>query len=170
MNKVNLKVKIAGTEFKNPVIAASGTFGFGREYAGFYKLSVLGGISTKGTTLYAREGNPGTRIAETDGGILNSVGLQNPGIDNFIEDELPFLKKQGTVIIANVAGSTEEDVIRQARERSVGLYGMSSCRSDGSADPPQLILGFGNTSQRQIAGGIALVGDLLCPPAGAPGN
>ena len=68
------------------------------------------------------------------------------------------------------AGSTEEDVIRQARERSVGLYGMSSCRSDGSADPPQLILGFGNTSQRQIAGGIALVGDLLCPPAGAPGN
>ena len=116
MDKVNLKVKIAGVEFKNPVIAASGTFGFGREYAEFYKLSVLGGISTKGTTLYAREGNAGTRIAETDSGILNSVGLQNPGIDDFISEELPFLKKQGTVIIANVAGSTEEDYCAAAEK------------------------------------------------------
>lgn len=108
-NNVNLAVKIAGVEFKNPVIAASGTFGFGREYAEFYKLSVLGGIATKGTTLYPREGNPGCRVAETDSGMLNSVGLQNPGVDSFIEGELPFLKKQGTVVIANIAGSAEED-------------------------------------------------------------
>ena len=107
--EINLKVKIAGVEFKNPVIAASGTFGFGREYSEFYKLSVLGGISTKGTTFHPREGNSGVRIAETDGGILNSVGLQNPGIDKFIAEEFPFLKKQGAVIIVNIAGSTEED-------------------------------------------------------------
>lgn len=105
----DLRVNIAGVEFKNPVITASGTFGFGHEYSDFYSLSKLGGISTKGTTLYERDGNPPPRIAETDGGILNSVGLQNPGVDRFIEKDLPWLKKQDTVIIANVAGSMVED-------------------------------------------------------------
>ncbi len=108
-DNVNTAVKIAGVLLKNPVIAASGTFGFGREYSEFYKLSVLGGVSTKGTTLYPREGNPGCRVAETDSGMLNSVGLQNPGVDAFIEKELPFLSKQGTAVIANIAGNTEDD-------------------------------------------------------------
>ncbi|MCL2797746.1 MAG: dihydroorotate dehydrogenase [Firmicutes bacterium] len=115
---MNLKVTIAGTEFKSPVIAASGTFGLGREYNAFYDVSLLGGIATKGLTLEPREGNGGTRIAETPSGILNCVGLQNPGVEKFVADELPFLDKLGTVIIANVAGSTEEDYLKIAERFS----------------------------------------------------
>lgn len=111
----DLRVNIAGVEFKNPVITASGTFGFGQEYARIYDISRLGGISCKGTTLYARSGNPAPRIAETPSGILNSVGLQNPGVDAFIRDDLPFLKKQNTVIIANIAGSQIEDYVETVR-------------------------------------------------------
>jgi dihydroorotate dehydrogenase (NAD+) catalytic subunit len=102
-------MNICGVEFGNPVIAASGTFGYGREYAEMYDLSLLGGISTKGTTLLPRDGNPPPRIAETPCGMLNSVGLQNPGVDKFLETELPFLKQFNTVIIANVSGSVVED-------------------------------------------------------------
>ena len=97
---------IAGVSFQNPVITASGTYGFGREYNEFFPLAELGGISCKGTTLHARGGNPPPRIAETPSGILNSVGLQNPGIDHFIEVDLPWIAAQGTVVIANIAGST----------------------------------------------------------------
>ena len=105
----DLSVNIAGVQFKNPVIAASGTIGFGREYSEFYPLSVFGGISCKGTTLKERKGNPPPRIAETPMGMLNAVGLQNPGVEHFIEYDLPWLKQQDTVAIANVAGSTQED-------------------------------------------------------------
>lgn len=105
----DLSVNIAGVQFENPVIAASGTIGFGHEYGELYPLSVFGGISCKGTTLKERPGNPPPRIAETPMGMLNAVGLQNPGVDHFINVELPWLKKQNTVIIANAAGSTEED-------------------------------------------------------------
>ena len=105
----DLSVNIAGVQFKNPVIAASGTIGFGREYSEFYPLSVFGGISCKGTTLKERKGNPPPRIAETPMGMLNAVGLQNPGVEHFIECDLPWLKQQDTVAIANVAGSTRED-------------------------------------------------------------
>lgn len=111
----DLRVNIAGVEFKNPVITASGTFGFGQEYARIYDISRLGGISCKGTTLQERPGNPSPRIAETPSGILNSVGLQNPGVDAFIRDDLPFLKKQNTVIIANIAGSQIEDYVETVR-------------------------------------------------------
>ncbi|SHH89912.1 dihydroorotate dehydrogenase [Sporanaerobacter acetigenes] len=104
-------VEICGVEFKNPVIAASGTFGFGREYEKFYSLSKLGGICTKGLTLYERHGNSGIRIHETIGGLLNSIGLENPGVDAFIEEELPHMEKHDTVIIANVGGSTIEEYI-----------------------------------------------------------
>ena len=110
-----LRVNIAGVEFKNPVITASGTFGFGQEYARIYDISRLGGISCKGTTLHERPGNPAPRIAETPSGILNSVGLQNPGVDAFIRDDLPFLKKQNTVVIANIAGSQVEDYVETVR-------------------------------------------------------
>lgn len=108
----DLSVNIAGVEFKNPVITASGTFGFGQEYARLYDVSKLGGISCKGTTLHARPGNPVPRVCETPSGILNSVGLQNPGVDAFIQEDLPWLKKQNTVVIANVAGSQLEDYLQ----------------------------------------------------------
>jgi dihydroorotate dehydrogenase (NAD+) catalytic subunit len=114
----DLSVKICGVEFGNPLIAASGTFGFGREFAEFYPLSVLGGISCKGITLKPREGNPPPRIAETEGGILNAVGLQNPGVDHFIEKDLPWLKEQNTRIIANIAGNTQEDYCAMAEKLS----------------------------------------------------
>ena len=110
----DLRVNLAGVALKNPLIAASGTFGFGREFAQFYPLSVFGGVSCKGLTLEERPGNPPPRIAETPGGMLNSVGLQNPGVARFVESELPWLRGQGTAVIANVAGSTAEDYCRMA--------------------------------------------------------
>ena len=114
----DLKVTVAGVEFKNPVITASGSFGFGREYAELYPLSRLGGISCKGLTLLPRQGNPPPRIAETPSGMLNAVGLQNPGVDAFLRDELPWLKEQGVVILANIAGNTPEDYCRMAEKLS----------------------------------------------------
>lgn len=114
----DLSVKIAGVEFNNPLIAASGTFGFGREYGEFYPLENLGGISCKGITLKRRDGNPPPRIAETPSGILNAVGLQNPGVDVFINEDLPWLKQQNTVVIANIAGNTPEEYCEMAEKLS----------------------------------------------------
>lgn len=104
-----LKVNINGIDFKNPVIAASGTFGFGAEYNNFYDVGILGGISSKGLTINPKDGNTGIRVAETPSGMMNSVGLQNPGIDGFITNELPKMEKLGTNIIANVGGGCFED-------------------------------------------------------------
>ena len=104
-----LETEFCGVKFKNPVIPASGTYGYGREYESLYPLSELGGISVKGTTLHRREGNPGPRVAETPSGMLNSVGLQNGGVDKFISYELPNLRKSDIVVIANIAGSTVEE-------------------------------------------------------------
>lgn len=112
----DLQVNLAGVTLANPLIAASGTFGFGREYGELYPLSTLGGISCKGLTLRERPGNPPPRIAETPGGMLNAVGLQNPGVESFIAHELPWLRQQGTVIIANIAGNTPEEY-REMAER-----------------------------------------------------
>ena len=109
MSKVDLSVELAGVRLKNPIVVASGTFGFGREYGEFYDLSELGGICAKGLTLHRREGNPPPRIAETPMGILNSVGLQNPGVDAFIEHELPELRKHDLAVIANISGNTPEE-------------------------------------------------------------
>ncbi len=105
---------IAGLKLKNPVIAASGTFGFGREYSEFIDLNRLGGIAVKGLTLLPRQGNKPPRIAETPAGILNSVGLQNPGVHAFIEKEIPFLRKFDTAILANIAGNTIEEYCEMA--------------------------------------------------------
>ena len=112
----DLHVNLAGVTLANPLIAASGTFGFGREYGELYPLSTLGGISCKGLTLRERPGNPPPRIAETPGGMLNAVGLQNPGVESFIAHELPWLRQQGTVVIANIAGNTPEEY-REMAER-----------------------------------------------------
>lgn len=102
-------VNLCGIQLKNPMIMASGTFGFGREYSQFYDLSKLGGICSKGLTLELREGNNGRRVAETASGMLNSVGLQNPGVRAFIENELPFMLGLGTAVIANLGGNELED-------------------------------------------------------------
>ena len=109
MTEPCMKVNLAGVELKNPVVVASGTFGFGREYGQFYDLSELGGICVKGLTAQRREGNPAPRIAETPMGILNSVGLQNPGVDAFIAEELPFLRQYDVKVIANISGNTPEE-------------------------------------------------------------
>ena len=114
---VNLSVNLAGVELKNPIIPASGTFGYGREYAELYDLNILGSFSWKGTTKEARLGNPQPRIAEMTGGMLNAVGLQNPGIDAVIEKEVPNIAKifQGPVI-ANVGGFSIDEYAENCRK------------------------------------------------------
>lgn len=114
----DLTTRLCGLTLKNPVIAASGTFGFGREYDQFYDIGRLGGVSVKGLTRLPRQGNPPCRIAETPSGMLNAVGLQNPGVEAFIADELPWLAAKGTCVIANVAGACEEDYVYMAERIS----------------------------------------------------
>ncbi len=109
MSKVDLSLDFAGVRLKNPVVTVSGTCGFGEEYKPYYKPCELGAISVKGTTLEPRMGNIPPRIAETPSGILNSIGLQNPGVDAFVTRELPRLKAEGAVVMANIAGSTISD-------------------------------------------------------------
>jgi dihydroorotate dehydrogenase (NAD+) catalytic subunit len=106
---MDLSVNLCGIALKNPIIPASGTFGFGREISSFYDLSRLGALNTKGLTLHPRIGNEPPRIAESPSGVLNAVGLQNPGIDAFLRDELPFMLVQGPPVIANIAGETVEE-------------------------------------------------------------
>lgn len=108
---MNTKVRIAGVEFKNPVMTASGTFGSGMEYGEFVDLNRLGAVVTKGVANVAWPGNPTPRVAEVYGGMLNAIGLQNPGIDVFIERDIPFLKQYDTRIIVNVCGKTVEDYL-----------------------------------------------------------
>lgn len=108
---MDLTVKLPGLNLKNPVIAASGCFGYGREFASIYDLNLLGGISIKSVTPEERKGNPTPRIAETPDGMLNSVGLQNKGVDFVKKAELPFLKQFNTCILANIAGKCEEDYL-----------------------------------------------------------
>lgn len=103
---MNMKVNIAGVEFQNPVMTASGTFGSGAEYSEFVNLNKLGAVVTKGVSSEPWEGNPTPRVAETYGGMLNAIGLQNPGVNVFIERDIPFLKKYDTKIIVNVCGKT----------------------------------------------------------------
>ncbi len=107
----DLSVKFNYLDFKNPVVAASGTFGFGEEYSRIYDVGILGGICTKGLTLEPKEGNNGIRLWETPMGVLNSIGMENPGIEAFIKNELPKMKKWDTRIIANIGGAAEEEYI-----------------------------------------------------------
>ncbi len=114
----DMRVNIAGVELKNPVITASGAFGYGMEYNEFYDISLLGGISCKGTTVLERQGNPGPRIAETPSGMLNSVGLQNPGSEAFINTYLPWLRQRDITVIANVAGHSMDEYVEIVRRVS----------------------------------------------------
>ncbi len=111
-----LKTELCGKILKNPVIAASGTFGFGREFEPFMDLSKLGGISSKGLTLHGKPGNRGRRIHETPSGIMNSIGLQNPSVDGFIQDEFEHMKSYGTEIIVNLGGNNLEEYVEGARK------------------------------------------------------
>lgn len=108
---MNTKVVIAGVELQNPVLTASGTFGSGMEYSDFVDLNRLGGVVTKGVANVPWQGNPTPRVAETHGGMLNAIGLQNPGIDVFIQRDIPFLRQYQTKIIVNVCGKTVEDYL-----------------------------------------------------------
>ncbi len=109
---MNVAVKLPGLDLKNPVMPASGCFGFGKEYSQFFDLNELGAIIVKAATGEARYGNPTPRVAETSSGMLNAIGLQNPGVETIIKDELPFLRQFNTPVIANVAGSTVEEYVR----------------------------------------------------------
>ena len=108
---MNTKINFAGIEMKNPVTVASGTFGYGREFSNFFDLSKLGGIITKGTSLKPKSGNKPPRVCETASGMLNSIGLQNPGVEYFAENDLPFLRQYDTAIIVNACGSTIDEYV-----------------------------------------------------------
>ena len=138
----NLSVNICGVTLKNPVIAASGTFGFGREFNELYPIGEIGGVSTKGLTNEPRLGNPVPRIAESRGVILNAVGLQNPGVEHFIRYDLEWLKSTGTCVIANVAGKTLDD------------YEKICARLDGKVDMIELNISCPNVKSGGMAFGI----------------
>ena len=108
---MNTKVNFAGIEMKNPVTVASGTFGYGREYAEFFDLGKLGAVITKGTSLRPKSGNKPSRVCETPSGMLNSIGLQNPGVEYFANNDLPFLRKFDTKIIVNACGSSIDEYV-----------------------------------------------------------
>ena len=143
----DLRVHIAGVELSNPLIAASGTFGFGHEYGELYPLSELGGISCKGITLQERTGNPPPRIAETPSGMLNAVGLQNPGVDHFLREDLPWLREQGTAVIANIAGNTPEEYCAMAEKLS-----------DSDVDMVELNISCPNVKQGGVQFGTSCAG------------
>lgn len=113
-----LDIQLPGLDLKNPIMPASGCFGFGREFAQLYDLSKLGAIMIKATTVKPRLGNPTPRVAETPAGMLNAIGLQNPGLEKVMAEELPWLERYDVPIIANVAGSTTEDYVEVARRIS----------------------------------------------------
>lgn len=140
---MNTAVEIAGVKFKNPVITASGTFGFGKEYNELYPISALGGICTKGLTIKEREGNASPRIAETPSGMLNSVGLQNPGVEYYLKEYDGWLSGIGTAVIANIAGSKLEDYVA-----------IASRINDSGADMVELNISCPNVRSGGIAFGV----------------
>ena len=147
--------------FKNPVIAASGTFGFGQEYKAYYNPSILGGISAKGITLEARRGNSGIRITETAGGVMNSIGLENPGVESFLADELQQMSNIDTVKIANLGGSTLETYIEGARlieEHNKKVKTNASTLLHTAVDLVELNISCPNVKEGGIAFGITCEG------------
>jgi dihydroorotate dehydrogenase (NAD+) catalytic subunit len=119
-----LEVKLGPLILKNPVMAASGTFGYGEEYASLFPVGALGGIITKGLSLQPRKGNPPPRLAETSSGLLNAIGLENVGLEIFLQEKLPFLRKLQGVVLVNIFGSTAEEYVEMARRLS-GSEGIS---------------------------------------------
>jgi len=122
----DLSVNLGGIVMKNPVAVASGTFGYGREYEEFVNIADIGAVIVKGTTLEPRYGNPPPRVCETPAGMLNAIGLENPGVDVFLKEYLPYLRERGVTVIANIAGNTIEEYARMAAtlEGNEGLAGI----------------------------------------------
>lgn len=139
----NLKTEAMDLKFKNPIIAASGTFGFGEEFSQIYDLSILGGICSKGLTLTPRSGNKGIRLWETPMGLMNSIGLENPGVDKFIIEELPRMKTYNTIIFANLGGHCEEDYLE-------GIYKLN----DTNVDAVELNISCPNVKSGGMAFGV----------------
>jgi len=131
MNNPNMRINIAGVDFKNPVMTASGTFGSGKEYSEYMDLNKLGAIVVKGVSIRPWKGNQSPRISETYGGMLNSVGLQNPGVESFIKEDLSFLKQYDTKVIVNIAGKTVEEyceVAERLRDTDIDMIELNiSC-------------------------------------------
>ena len=139
----NLKTEAMDLKFKNPIIAASGTFGLGEEFSQIYDLSILGGICSKGLTLTPRSGNKGIRLWETPMGLMNSIGLENPGVDKFITEELPRMKTYNTIIFANLGGHCEEDYLE-------GIYKLN----DTNVDAVELNISCPNVKSGGMAFGV----------------
>lgn len=149
----NMVCNFAGVHFKNPIVMASGTFGFGKEYAKLYDISQLGGISGKGLTLHPKAGNAGVRVWETPSGMLNSVGLENPGVEAFLRDEAPYWETLDTARIVNLGGGSIEDYVTgaaliTAHEQKLRDYGRSSI------DMIELNISCPNVKEGGIAYGI----------------
>ncbi|MDD4088747.1 MAG: dihydroorotate dehydrogenase [Tissierellia bacterium] len=138
-----METNAMGLKFKNPILAASGTFGFGEEFSEIYDLSILGGICSKGLTLTLRSGNEGIRLWETPMGMMNSIGLENPGVDKFISDELPRMKTYNTIIFANLGGHCEEDYFE-------GIYKLN----DTNVDAVELNISCPNVKSGGMAFGV----------------
>ncbi|MFH1368538.1 MAG: dihydroorotate dehydrogenase [Elusimicrobiota bacterium] len=151
MMKVNLHTQIAGINFSNPVLVASGTFGYGDETADLVDVSKIGGIITKTVTLEPRQGNPPPRIAEVTGGMLNAIGLQNVGLEKFISEKLPGLRKMKTKLIVSVAGETESEYIEIIKRLS----------SESGIAAFELNLSCPNLRKRIICADKKLVEDIL---------
>ena len=156
---VNLAVDFCGVTLKNPVTTASGTFGSGMEYGEFFDLSRLGAVTTKGVANVPWEGNPTPRVAETPSGMLNAIGLQNPGIDVFLERDLPYLAKYDTKVIVNVCGHAEEEYVEVVEKLA-----------DAPADLLEINISCPNVKAGGIAFGTAIASTMptTSPPAIRP--
>ena len=153
---MNLQVNIGGIKMKNPVATASGTFGFGREYSGFVDLNRLGAVVIKGTTLLPRPGNPAPRIAETPAGMLNAIGLENPGLEAVVEQYLPFLRGFDVPVIVNIAGDTVEDYARLAQrlDRQTGVAGLEVNISCPNVKKGGMLFGSDPDSAAEVIRGV----------------
>jgi len=154
--KMNLSVTIGGLELKNPVMTASGTFGYGEEYAEFYDLSRLGAVVVKGLSLSPKEGNPPPRIVETASGMLNAIGLQNIGIERFVQEKIPFLRTYDTKVIVNFFGDTIEEYVMAAERLSAveGIHGLEMNISCPNKQAGWCIFGTDPRVTSQVVGAV----------------
>ena len=152
----SLAVNIGSLSLKNPVMTASGTFGYGREYAALYDLSLLGAVVVKGTTLNPREGNTPPRVVETPAGMLNAIGLQNPGTEAFLATELPFLREQNVAVILNIAGHTigEYEEITRRVDGAEGLSAIEVNISCPNLDEGGMTFGVSPRLSAQVVSGV----------------
>ncbi|BCB96418.1 dihydroorotate dehydrogenase B (NAD(+)), catalytic subunit [Dissulfurispira thermophila] len=152
INNINIEVDIAGLKLKNPVMTASGTFGYGEEYSEFLDLNMLGAIVVKGLSITPRQGNPTPRIVETPAGMLNAIGLQNIGVRTFIEEKLPFLRHFKTPVIANFFGDSIDEYVQAAQELSSadGIHGLEMNISCPNKQAGWIVFGTDPVTMRQV--------------------